>query len=183
MGTSTSSFGVGKRESHDSTDFYARFAAPEISDDDALGAPGRLDVIHVGDARAMAQVPDASVALVVTSPPYFAGKEYETALGEGHVPGDYIDYLTMLCWSALCGIVEVGGSLDRFRSQPHPAPVLPAGKTTGSVILRKVRQGSQPRFPAASSKDLLTAFSAVCVNRNTKGKNFSVKTRMMPCAP
>ncbi len=96
MGTSTSSFGVGKRESHDATDFYARFAAPEISDDDALGAPDRLDVIHVGDARDMTQVPDASVALVVTSPPYFAGKEYETALGEGHVPGDYIDYLTML---------------------------------------------------------------------------------------
>ncbi len=96
MGTSTSSFGVGKRESHDATDFYARFAAPEISDDDALGSPGRLDVIHVGDARDMSHVPDASVALVVTSPPYFAGKEYETALGEGHVPGDYIDYLTML---------------------------------------------------------------------------------------
>jgi site-specific DNA-methyltransferase (adenine-specific) len=44
----------------------------------------------------MSVVPDASVALVVTSPPYFAGKEYETALGEGHVPGDYLDYLTML---------------------------------------------------------------------------------------
>jgi AcrR family transcriptional regulator len=40
---------------------------------------------------------------------------------------ELIDYLTMLCWSALCGIVEVGGSLDRFRSQPHPAPMLPAG--------------------------------------------------------
>ncbi len=96
MGTSTSSFGVGKRESHDSTDFYSRFAAPEISDDDTLGKRGQLDVIHVGDARDMAKVPDASVALIVTSPPYFAGKEYETALGEGHVPGDYIDYLTML---------------------------------------------------------------------------------------
>ncbi len=96
MGTSTSSFGVGKRESHDATDFYARFAAPEISDDQELGTPGDLDVIHVGDARDMSAVPDASVALVVTSPPYFAGKEYETALGEGHVPGDYIDYLTML---------------------------------------------------------------------------------------
>jgi len=96
MGTSTSSFGVGKRESHDSTDFYARFAPPEVSDDDTLGEPGQLDVIHVGDARDMSAVPDASVALVVTSPPYFAGKEYETALGEGHVPGDYIDYLTML---------------------------------------------------------------------------------------
>jgi site-specific DNA-methyltransferase (adenine-specific) len=96
MGTSTSSFGVGKRESHDSTDFYARFAPPEVSDDDTLGEPGELDVVHVGDARDMSAVPDASVALVVTSPPYFAGKEYETALGEGHVPGDYLDYLAML---------------------------------------------------------------------------------------
>jgi site-specific DNA-methyltransferase (adenine-specific) len=96
MGTSTSSFGVGKRESHDSTDFYARFAPPTVSDDDTLGTPGDVDVIHCGDARDMAAVPDSSVALVVTSPPYFAGKEYETALGEGHVPGDYLDYLSML---------------------------------------------------------------------------------------
>ncbi len=40
MGTSTSSFGVGRRESHDASDFYARFEAPEISDDDTLGTPG-----------------------------------------------------------------------------------------------------------------------------------------------
>ncbi len=96
MGTSTSTFGVGKRESHDASDFYARFAPPDVSDDDTLGTPGALDTIHVGDARSMTKVPDASVALVVTSPPYFAGKEYETALGEGHVPGDYIEYLGML---------------------------------------------------------------------------------------
>ena len=113
MGTSTSSFGVGKRESHDSTDFYARFAPPEVSDDDQLGEPGELDVIHVGDARAMASVPDASVALVVTSPPYFAGKEYETALGEGHVPGDYLDYLTMLrdVFAECVRTLEPGGRL------------------------------------------------------------------------
>jgi len=41
-------------------------------------------------------VEDASVALVVTSPPYFAGKEYEEALGEGHVPASYFEYLEML---------------------------------------------------------------------------------------
>jgi site-specific DNA-methyltransferase (adenine-specific) len=113
MGTSTSSFGVGKRESHDSSDFYARFAAPEISDDDEVGVRGELDVIHVGDARSMSQVPDASVALVVTSPPYFAGKEYETALGEGHVPGDYIDYLTMLrdVLAECVRVLEPGGRL------------------------------------------------------------------------
>ncbi|MCG5432284.1 TetR/AcrR family transcriptional regulator [Mycobacterium sp. MYCO198283] len=38
---------------------------------------------------------------------------------------ELIDYLTMLSWSALCGIVEVGGSLEQFRSTPHPSPILP----------------------------------------------------------
>ena len=38
---------------------------------------------------------------------------------------ELIDYLTMLSWNALCGIVEVGGSLEKFREMPHPSPVLP----------------------------------------------------------
>ena len=38
---------------------------------------------------------------------------------------ELIDYLTMLSWSALCGIVEVAGSLDKFRGQPHPSPIVP----------------------------------------------------------
>ena len=38
---------------------------------------------------------------------------------------ELIDYLTMLSWNALCGIVEVGGSLEKFREAPHPSPVLP----------------------------------------------------------
>jgi hypothetical protein len=38
---------------------------------------------------------------------------------------ELIDYLTMLSWNALCGIVEVDGSLEAFRSAPHPSPVLP----------------------------------------------------------
>ncbi len=113
MGTSTSAFGAGKRESHDATDFYARFAPPQISDDDTLGERGEVDVIHVGDARDMSLVPDASVALVVTSPPYFAGKEYETALGEGHVPADYIEYLEMLrdIFRESVRVLEPGGRI------------------------------------------------------------------------
>lgn len=39
---------------------------------------------------------------------------------------ELIDYLTMLCWNALCGIVEVGGSLEKFNSQPHPSPIVPS---------------------------------------------------------
>jgi AcrR family transcriptional regulator len=38
---------------------------------------------------------------------------------------ELIDYLTMLSWNALCGIVEVGGSLEKFNSMPHPSPALP----------------------------------------------------------
>lgn len=36
-----------------------------------------------------------------------------------------IDYLTLLSWSALRGIVEVGGSLGEFNAQPHPSPTIP----------------------------------------------------------
>jgi AcrR family transcriptional regulator len=38
---------------------------------------------------------------------------------------ELIDYLTMLSWNALCGIVEVGGSLAKFNTGSHPSPVLP----------------------------------------------------------
>ena len=55
----------------------------------------RDEIIH-GDARQMDMISDNSVALVVTSPPYFVGKEYETALGEGAVPATYLAYLKLL---------------------------------------------------------------------------------------
>lgn len=94
--TATSSFGVSRRESHDSSGFYSRFALPKTSQDTTINRPLVVDRIIHGDARHMADVAPASVALVVTSPPYFAGKEYEEALGEGHVPGTYLGYLEML---------------------------------------------------------------------------------------
>ncbi|HLM96111.1 MAG TPA: site-specific DNA-methyltransferase [Acidimicrobiales bacterium] len=87
---------MGRRESHDASGFYDRFAAPVLSDDDAFNTSPIKDKIVTGDARHMDEVEDASVALVVTSPPYFAGKEYEEALGEGHIPASYLDYLGML---------------------------------------------------------------------------------------
>ncbi|HWC38699.1 MAG TPA: site-specific DNA-methyltransferase [Acidimicrobiales bacterium] len=55
-----------------------------------------VDDVFCRDARSMPELDDDSVALVVTSPPYFAGKEYEAALGEGGVPTTYADYLRML---------------------------------------------------------------------------------------
>jgi site-specific DNA-methyltransferase (adenine-specific) len=113
--TQTSSFGVGKREAHDATAFYARFTAPELSDDDTVN-PCPADVadrLFQGDSRAMTAVPDSSVALVVTSPPYFAGKDYELTLGEGGVPGDYVEYLLMLrdVFAECRRVLEPGGRI------------------------------------------------------------------------
>ena len=111
--TSTSSFGVGRRESHDSTDFYARFGVPEVSSDSAITPPAERDVIYAHDARSMDEIAPNSVALVVTSPPYFAGKEYEAALGEGHIPATYVDYLEMLhdVFSECVAKLEPGGRI------------------------------------------------------------------------
>ncbi|MDQ3661414.1 MAG: site-specific DNA-methyltransferase, partial [Actinomycetota bacterium] len=112
--TQTSRFGVGRRENHDASGFYARFARPHLSDDDEICAPFSLDEpLMCGDSRAMAALPDKSVALVVTSPPYFAGKEYEHALGEGHVPASYLHYLQMLqdVFRECSRVLEPGGRI------------------------------------------------------------------------
>lgn len=95
--TSTSNFGVGKRESHDASDFYARFTPPKLSKDAKPEHPSVVDSIYCKSSTDMqAEIDDNSVALVVTSPPYFAGKEYEEALGVGEIPATYLDYLNML---------------------------------------------------------------------------------------
>jgi DNA modification methylase len=95
-GTSTSNFGVGGRESHDASAFYARFHPKELSTDDTLAGRFTLEEpLRCGDSRSMT-LPDNSVALVVTSPPYFAGKEYEEALGNGVIPATYVEYLQLL---------------------------------------------------------------------------------------
>jgi site-specific DNA-methyltransferase (adenine-specific) len=87
---------VSKRESHDASGFYERFTPPELSSDSEIADHRVLDKLIVGDARRMDEIPDSSVALVVTSPPYFAGKEYEETLGENGVPSTYLEYLELL---------------------------------------------------------------------------------------
>ena len=115
--TATSSFGASRREGHDASAFYARFRAPDVSDDDTIADPALVapvvDRILIGDSRDMREVPDNSVGLVVTSPPYFAGKAYEAALGEDHIPADYVTYLDMLrdVFAECVRVLEPGGRI------------------------------------------------------------------------
>jgi len=95
--TSTSNFGVSRRESHDASGFYSRFHAPEVSTDSTVLQPVPVaDPFQVGDACHMDAVENGSVALVVTSPPYFAGKQYEEELEREGVPSSYFEYLELL---------------------------------------------------------------------------------------
>ncbi len=85
-GSKTSSFGVSKRESHDSSNFYARKLYEDIEEE-----PGEfverdisedlLDTVQCIDSKDMSTLPDESVHLMVTSPPYNVGKEYDDDLG------------------------------------------------------------------------------------------------------
>jgi DNA modification methylase len=111
--TATASFGSSRRESHDASGFYRRFVAPEVSGDETVQRPKRVDVIYKHDARDMRKVESNSIALVVTSPPYFAGKEYEEGLGQNGVPGTYFEYLALLkdVFSECKRVLEPGGRI------------------------------------------------------------------------
>ncbi len=85
MATSTASFGSGKRENHDASAFYGRRMAGTRRGDAGLSAisdapPGAIDRFYCQSSESMPQLPDGSVALMVTSPPYNVGKEYDADL-------------------------------------------------------------------------------------------------------
>jgi site-specific DNA-methyltransferase (adenine-specific) len=113
-GTGTSNFGVSRRESHDASGFYSRFVAPELSEDKRVAGPLQPeDPFICGDSRDMADLRDNSVALVVTSPPYFAGKQYEEELGRDGVPASYMEYLGLLrdVFAECKRVLEPGGRI------------------------------------------------------------------------
>jgi site-specific DNA-methyltransferase (adenine-specific) len=61
----------------------------------------------------MDAVEDGSVALVVTSPPYFAGKQYEEELEREGVPSSYLEYLELLTdvFAECARTLEPGGRI------------------------------------------------------------------------
>ena len=87
-GTKTSRFGTSKRENHDSSEFYnlkiyreselPAEVVQNIVENKILS--GNLDNIFAKSSRKMSEIPDSSVHLMVTSPPYNVGKDYDKDL-------------------------------------------------------------------------------------------------------
>ena len=91
--TTTSSFGVSKREGHDSSVYYGSRMYDDLVSQrdvgDAAELPDALaNIVINGDSKSMA-IPDNCVHLVVTSPPYNASKTYDEDLS-------LTEYLEML---------------------------------------------------------------------------------------
>lgn len=88
--TQTKSFGTSKRESHDASPFYGRslysaFPSRSLPENGTENATSDLDGwvndIHLGSSVDMSLVPDNSVGLAFTSPPYNVGKDYDDDMG------------------------------------------------------------------------------------------------------
>jgi DNA modification methylase len=70
-------------------------------------------ILNLGDARAMCDLPQASVHLVLTSPPYWTLKEYRDSQGQlGHI-ADYDEFLAELdkVWTHSFRALVPGGRL------------------------------------------------------------------------
>jgi len=82
--TSTTSFGSPGREGHDASAFYRTRLygdQPQLESEAYVENPiADLDVIFHRSSEKMKELPDNSVHLMVTSPPYNVGKEYDEDL-------------------------------------------------------------------------------------------------------
>ena len=85
-GTTTSSFGTNGRINHDSTKFYdsklySELRQAEIVDKSENEFPKEfINKIILGSAENMQELPDSSVHLMITSPPYNVSKIYDKDL-------------------------------------------------------------------------------------------------------
>lgn len=86
VATETSSFGTNGRINHDSTKFYnsklySSLEAKEIEDRTEQDFPKEyLNKIILGSAEKLKELPNNSVHLMITSPPYNVSKEYDDDL-------------------------------------------------------------------------------------------------------
>lgn len=106
--TSTTSFGSPGREGHDASAFYRTRLygdQPQAESEAYVENPiETLDVIFNHSSEEMNELPDNSVHLMVTSPPYNVGKEYDEDL----TLEEYLAFLRRV-WSEVYRVLVPGG--------------------------------------------------------------------------
>lgn len=109
-GTQTSAFGSPGRSSHDASAFYASRLYDGLPQEEKVPldetplAADQLDRIFLRSAETMTDLPDNSVHLMVTSPPYNVGKEYD----EDFTLDEYLAFLERV-WREVWRVLVPGG--------------------------------------------------------------------------
>jgi len=109
-GTTTSSFGTNGRINHDSSKFYNSRLYEGIEQDKRFEyienpiALENLNKIHCKNSVSMNELPDNSVHLMITSPPYNVTKEYDDDLSLD----EYLDLLKLV-WKETYRVLVPGG--------------------------------------------------------------------------
>ena len=86
QGTQTSAFGTQGKINHDSSEFYkGKLYADQVPPEPETWIenpipPENLDQLYCASSEKMSEIPDSSIHLMVTSPPYNAKKEYDDDL-------------------------------------------------------------------------------------------------------
>jgi len=109
--TETSAFGTSGREGHDSSKFYSSNLYADVQSErevvEYVETPvpkEHLDKIILGTSEIMKELPDNSVHLLVTSPPYNVGKVYDA----NQPLDEYLDFLTRV-WKEAYRVLVPGG--------------------------------------------------------------------------
>ena len=108
--TETSPFGTAGRINHDATRFYSSRlyeglpGEQEVNSKENPIPPKRIDQLYCKSSESMDELPDNSIHLMVTSPPYNASKEYDQDLSLE----EYLDLLKRV-WSETYRVLVPGG--------------------------------------------------------------------------
>ncbi|MEZ5174827.1 MAG: site-specific DNA-methyltransferase [Acidimicrobiia bacterium] len=133
MATSTASFGAGKREGHDASGFYGRRMArpPDGGDIGPLVDPPAsiVDRLFCQSSVTMEQIPDNCVALMVTSPPYNVGKDYDDDLNID----EYLDLLRQV-FTETWRVIEPGGRVAVNIANLGRKPYIPLNHHVASIL-------------------------------------------------
>ncbi len=133
MATSTTSFGTGKREGHDASGYYARRMASSGRDSDIgplVDPPASvIDRLFCQSSVSMDQIPDNCVALMVTSPPYNVGKDYDDDL-------DIDEYLGLLhaVFTETWRVIEPGGRVAINVANLGRKPYIPLNQHVAALL-------------------------------------------------
>ncbi len=138
-GTRTSAFGAGTRANHDASFFYASRMYRHLPGIDESSPyienpvpEAWVDAFILGDSRHMKELPDESIHLMVTSPPYNARKTYDQDL----TLDEYLDLLRQV-FRETYRVLVVGGRACINVANLGRKPYIPLASFINTIMIEE----------------------------------------------